>query len=174
MNIHPMKLLVVLLVAFNFLAAAFAGAAARGELEKLPNKYAYSGPKIESIALCIRGPANWLERFPKQLASDLKARGLRVVDATDLSKTAESDDETLRRINEAGVDTVMFVSIRAASNPFTANAALSVHVRDSSGALSWQTDYANHSGALGKGGRLIRASSKHIVDALTSDGLISK
>jgi hypothetical protein len=171
MNMKSLKLLVLVLVAGTVTSTA---ATARDDLEKLPNKYAYSGPKIESIALVIRGPVNWLVRFPNQLASDLKARGLRVVDATDLAKTAESDEETLRRVKEAGVDTVMFVSIEAANNAFRARATVSARVRDASGTISWETEYSNYSSAMGKGGKLIRASSRHIVDTLKSEGLITK
>lgn len=169
-----MKSLFIAILAGTLLIVASAGAARRDELEKLPNKYAYSGPTIESIALCIRGTPKWVELFPNQLASDLKARGIRVVDATDLAKTAENDDETLRRVNEAGVNNVMFITVRAANNPFRANVTLNVEVRDFAGAISWKTAYSDRSGAPGKGSKLIKAGSKHIVDALTSDGLIAK
>jgi len=83
-------------------------------------------------------------------------------------------NETLRRVNEAGADNVMFISVRAANNPWRANVTLNVQARNSSGTISWKTEYSGWSAATRKGGKLIQAGRKHIVDAMTNDGLIAK
>lgn len=160
------------------LFAAASGAIAADAIRKLPNTYAYEGPKIKAVAIHVRGPGAWAREFPIRLANDLKANGIEVVDASDLGATAANDDEIVLRVKEAGFVNVMFIEI--ASSAYvngvllpSSTLQLTVVVRSVDGKYSWSTAFDDHSSAMGRAGKLIRAGSEHVIDAMKKDGLIS-